>query len=371
VVSLPLLLAVALVAAGSVRAEPGLMVGVHDDQIKWRARPRRILASVDSLGLDAMRVTLAWRPGRRNLTVRHHHELRRILAAHRRGVRVILGVYGRAGDAPTTPWAREDYCRFVRNVLVRYSEIGDVVIWKEANSETFWRPQESAPEGYALLLARCWDVLHASVAGANVVTSTAASHDPLGFLAAVAASYRASGRTLPLFDTVGHNPYPFSPGEPPAATHDVYVGQGDHARLVGALDLAFAGTAQPPTPIWYLEDGFQTAVTLPRRALYVGQESVTGVVSASSQAAQLATALRLAHCQPRVEAFFNFLLADEPSLGRWQSGLLWANWRRKPAFAAYRAAIAEVRAGTVACASPGAIGSPPLSPSPVPVRVWR
>jgi hypothetical protein len=140
---------------------------------------------------------------------------------------------------------------------------------------------------------------------------------------------------------------------------------------VGALDLAFAGTAQPHTPIWYLEDGFQTAVTLPRRALYAGQESVTGVVSASSQAAQLATALRLAYCQPRVEAFFNFLLADEPSLGRWQSALLWANWRRKPAFAAYRAAIAEVRAGTVACASPGAIGRPPLSPSPVPERVWR
>ncbi len=129
---------------------------------------------------------------------------------------------------------------------------------------------------------------------------------------AVAASYRASGRTLPLFDTVGHNPYPFTPGEPPAATHDVYVGQGDIARLVGTLDLAFAGTAQPPTPIWYLEDGFQTAVTNPRRTLYAGQESVTGVVTAPDQASQLATALRLAYCQPRVEAFFNFLLVDEP-----------------------------------------------------------
>ena len=362
------LLAVALVAAGSARAEPGLMVGVHDDQIKWRSQPRRILASVESLGLDAMRVTLAWRPGRRNLTVRHHHELRRILAAQRRGVRVVLGVYGRAGDAPTTPWAREDYCRFVRNILVRYSEIRDVVIWNEANSDTFWRPRESAADGYAALLARCWDLLHASVAGANVVTSTAASHDPVGFLTAVAASYRASGRPRPLLDTVGHNPYPFYPGEPPSATHEVYVGQGDHGRLVGALDLMFAGTAQPPTPIWYLEDGFQSAVTRPREALYAGQESVTGVVSAADQAAQLATALRLAYCQPRVEAFFNFLLADEPSLGRWQSGLLWANGRRKPAFAAYRTAIAEVRAGTVACA-PGMSGRPPLSPSPARARV--
>ena len=56
-------------------------------------------------------------------------------------------------------------------------------------------------------------------------------------------------------------------------------------------------------------------------------------------------------------AFFNFLLVDEPSLGRWQSGLLWADWKRKPAFAAYRAAIAEVRAGAVDCgASSGSTG---------------
>jgi hypothetical protein len=60
---------------------------------------------------------------------------------------------------------------------------------------------------------------------------------------------------------------------------------------------------------------------------------------------------------PRVQAFFNFLLVDEPSLGRWQSGLLWANWKRKPAFAAYRAANAEVRAGTVQCEAPGSGGS--------------
>jgi hypothetical protein len=70
------------------------------------------------------------------------------------------------------------------------------------------------------------------------------------------------------------------------------------------------------------------------------------------QAEQLGAALRLAYCQPRVTAFFNFLLVDEPSLSRWQSGLLWADWKRKPAFAAYRTAIADVRAGTVDCSQP-------------------
>jgi hypothetical protein len=357
-----------LAAAGCARAEPGLLVGVHDDQIKWRSNPRVILASVRALGLDAMRVTLNWRPGRRHLTVRDHHELRRAIVAHRHGVRVVLGVYGDAEDAPVTPRTREDYCRFVRNVLLRYSEIRDVVIWNEANSDTFWRPREGAAESYAALLARCWDLLHAAVIGVNVVTTTAANHDPAGFVAAVAAAFRASGRSRPLFDILGHNPYPLYPGELPTALHDVYVGQGDHARLVSALDQSFAGTAQPPAPIWYLEDGFQTTVAASRRSLYAGRESITGAVSGAGQAAQLATALRLAYCQPRVTAFFNFLLVDEPSLGRWQSGLLWADWKRKPAFGAYRAAIAEVRARTVACASSGAIDEEHRTPDD---DAWR
>ena len=69
------------------------------------------------------------------------------------------------------------------------------------------------------------------------------------------------------------------------------------------------------------------------------------------QAAQIAAALRLASCQSRVAAYFNFLLVDERLLGGWESGLLWADWRRKPAFEAYRAAIAEVRSDTVDCAA--------------------
>ena len=66
---------------------------------------------------------------------------------------------------------------------------------------------------------------------------------------------------------------------------------------------------------------------------------------------QLGTALRLARCQPRVAAYFNFLLADETLLEGWQSGLLWANWKPKPAFEAYRTAIADVRRGDVDCAA--------------------
>jgi hypothetical protein len=344
-----LLLLAALAAAQPARAGSGLLVGVADDHIKWTPQPAPVLDAVTALRLDAMRVTLDWRAGRRHLTARDHTALRRAIAAEPHGVRVVLAVYGRAVDAPRGRRAREDYCRFVRNALRRYGEITDVVVWNEANSDTFWRPYEDAPAAYAALLARCWDLLHAAVPEVNVLTTTAGSHDPAGFIRGLGAAYRASGRMRPLFDATGHNPYPRYPDEPPTARHSVYIGQGDYERLVGALDEAFGGTAQPAAPIWYLENGFQTAVGRTRRPLYDGRESAVRTVSPWGQAEQLAAALRLASCQPRVAAFFNFLLVDERRLGGWQSGLLWADWKRKPAFAAYRAAIDEVRRGAVDC----------------------
>jgi len=350
--ALSLLLLALLVGPEPARAGSDLLIGVHDDSIKWTERPAPILGAMRALGLGGMRVTLEWRRGKRHLTASDHDALRRAVAANGYGVRTVLGVFGRAADAPHDAAAREDYCRFVRNVLVRYGEVRDVVIWNEANSDTFWLPSASAPADYAALLARCWDVLHTSVPGVSVLTTTASSHGPAAFIRGVGAAYRASGRQRPLFDAAGHNPYPLFPGEAPTARHEVYAGQGDYDRLVAVLDESFAGTAQPPTAIWCLENGFQTTtVGKLRRSHYSGRETVARTLEPEDQAAQIAAALRLAHCQPRVAAYFNFLLVDETLLGGWQSGLLWADWRRKPAFEAYRAAIAEVRRDSVDCAA--------------------
>ena len=88
---------------------------------------------------------------KRHLTGSDHDALRRAVAANGYGIRTVLGVFGRAADAPHDPAAREDYCRFVRNVLLRYGEVRDVVIWNEANSDTFWLPPEAAPAEYEAL----------------------------------------------------------------------------------------------------------------------------------------------------------------------------------------------------------------------------
>jgi len=346
-----------LTLAQPARAGDGMLVGFDDDQITWTENPGRVLGETHALGVDAMRVTLRWHPGRRNLVAHDHTVLRRAVAAHRQGVRVVLSVFGRATDAPATWRTRNTYCRFVRNAVRRYSEITDVVIWNEANTRAFWRPRvPDRAAAYEALLAQCWDLLHASVPGISVLTTTAGGHDPIGFVRRIGLAYAASGRTRPIFDTFGHNPYPLYPGEPPATLHDVYVGEGDYARLVAALDETFAGSGQPATPIWYLENGFQTTVGPGRRAGYAGRETQAQTLTPAAQAKQLAAALRLAYCQPRVAAFFNFLLVDEPTLPGWQSGLLWVDWRRKPAFAAYREAIDEVHRGGVAC--------PPEEPAP-------
>jgi hypothetical protein len=186
--------------------------------------------------------------------------------------------------------------------------------------------------------------------GINVISSTAPRHGPLAFLRDLGAAYAASGRTRPLVDTFGHNPYPLNASEPPTAVHeDGYVGQGDYSSLVETLRNSFDGTSQPVTSIWYLETGFQTVAPF-RGPLYRGVETEASPLGAVDQARQLGNALKLAYCtQPLVSAFFNFQLADERRLGGWQSGLLWANWSPKPSLGPVRDLIREIRSRELAC----------------------
>jgi hypothetical protein len=63
------------------------------------------------------------------------------------------------------------------------------------------------------------------------------------------------------------------------------------------------------------------------------------------QAQRLADAIRLAACQQRVRAFFNFELVDETRLAGWQSGLVWRGVQPKPAAAAFAQAARQARSG--------------------------
>jgi hypothetical protein len=233
------------------------------------------------------------------------------------------------------------------------------VIWNEVNSPAFWRPQRNAAAEYAALLGRCWDFLHRMRSDVNVISSTAPRHHPLRFLRDLGDAYVRSGRTRPLVDAFGHNPYPQHAAESPSVAHlDGYVGQGDYSTLLRVVRESFAGTPQPApgdrgVTIWYLETGFQTVPPV-GQPLYFGRENERRALPALAdsgvdQAQQLRDAIELAYCQPAVGALFNFQLADERRLGGWQSGVLWANWRPKPSYAAVRDVVQDVHSRSVPC----------------------
>jgi hypothetical protein len=384
-----LLAVVACFVLGDVaRADPGLFVGLADDTIK--ATPAETGAIGRDLGIRAYSVTLRWPKGSSLLDEASAGSLSSALDGAG-SARVVVAITGDAGATPTTPQARDQYCSFARDVLARFPQIRDVVVWNEPNLSAFWYPQygadgsSQAPAMYAALLARCWDVLHAFRPNVNVVAPATSpwgnddpfgtsnnSHSPTSFLLQLGAAYRASGRSQPIFDTLGHHPYGDSSAERPWRQHtsERTISTGDLNRLASAARDAFDGTGQP-TPgrglkIWYLETGYQTVPDEAKRGLYVGAENWPGPIPdeaggepaqpppsadspAPDQATQLVDGLRLAYCQPYVEAVFNFQLRDERDLARWQSGVLWADGTRKGSYEAFKRVIAEVNNRAVDC----------------------
>ncbi len=348
------------------------VIGVDDDHSKWLARPDGLIAKYRDLGLDAVRITIPWHAGQSRPT-RVRVYLHRAAMMIQRGQRVVISVYGRPSDAPLDPTAREEYCNFLRYIVLRIP-FEDVAIWNEANSPTFWPASAGAP-AYEELLAACWMRLHELRPTINIISTTAAHYDPAGFIRTLGEAYRERGRRHPLLDTFGHNPYPDNAAEPPWVEHadSRTVGEGDLPRLLGAIEDAFHGTAQPlpgegRTTVWYLETGFQTSVPLSKRRFYRGAETDPYVVLPVAptkadpwlrdQASQLRDALLLARCQPAVGAFFNFELLDEDRLAGWQSGVLWRDGTNKPSYEAFKSAVHLARSGEVDCSNVPGSASP-------------
>lgn len=301
---------------------PTLIVGVDDDTLKWTPFPLTVVRRQQSVGAGAVRVWVPWR-GEIAPTAVRRDELARAETAARK-TKVVLAVFGFGAQTPTAVWAQTRFCGYARAALALVPDARAVVVWNEANSRTYWR---GTPAQYESLLARCYDALHSQ--RVQVLDSTASAHNPVAFLDALAAAYRDSGRTRPLVDGFGHNPYPLSAGEAPDAQHrGDFLGEGDYPRLASTLTTAFAGTAQRSLGVWYLEDGFQTNAVTP-----------------AQQASDVGAAVRLAACQPLVRAFFNFELVDERRLSGWQSGLISRGGRLKPAAAAFSAAARSAAKG--------------------------
>jgi hypothetical protein len=302
-----------------------LLVGVDDDTLKWTADPVGVVRWQHELGADAVRIWVPWRGERTPRRARIDELFRAEQAAKQ--TTVVLAIFGFAHDTPRSVVMQARYCGYAQRVLALVPDARAVVVWNEANSPTYW---SGTPAEYERLLARCYDALHRP--GLTILDSTASAHAPAAFLRGIATQYKRTGRNLPIVDAFGHNPYPRTTDESPAATHATgFVGEGDYARLRRAL----RPFGDPD--VWYLEDGFQSTVPQTLRARYDGSENVT-TVSPAEQAAWLRAAIAIAACQSHVHAFFNFELVDETRLAGWQSGMVWRGGHRKPAASAFASA---------------------------------
>jgi hypothetical protein len=381
-------------------ATRSFFVGTDEDSLLW-GNSQQTASIARSLGLRAIHITMRWQPGQTQVTAVYQRLLDK-LQLDTGGLRLVVSVYGKATDAPQTDAARGQYCDFVADLVRRNPEIEDVVIWNDPNDGTFWMPQfdpggaSVAPAQYEALLARCWDEAHAASPDVNVISAavsksstipgafTLAWHPPAIWINKLAAAYRASRRTKPIFDTFGYVPHPAASTERPWTTHpgSSAISIGDYSTLVDTLGTAFAGTGQPlpgqgSTTIWYLAQGYQTTPDPAKASLYSGTETDTAPVPSWSpneasdtregpgldQAMQLEDAVAVAYCQPDVGAYFNFHLVDETDLAGWQSGVFWADGTPKASYQALHNVTAAVNARSIDCAA-FANGLPPR-PAPI------
>jgi hypothetical protein len=140
-------------------------------------------------------------------------------------------------------------------------------------------------------------------------------------------------------DVTGYAHHPYSvrspPGRADAERDDIRL--ADRDRLVALLDAA-AGAGRLPAdlPIWWTEYGYQTNPPDPLRG-----------VSLDQHARWIAEAENMAWRDPRAAAMTQFLLRDDDPRheypadhprhwSTYQSGLLFADGRRKPAYDSYR-----------------------------------
>jgi hypothetical protein len=276
------------------------------------------------------------------------------------GVHLIFSIYG------TPPWANggrgpnvaptrtTDLRNFAYAAARRYGglwpdgsggmlpPVRDWLAWNEPNNPLFLTPQyrktatgwkiQSAVD-YAKICTAIYSGVHATLAkaervgcgvtsprGNNNPGSVRPSVSPLAFLRAV----KTAG--LKSFDAWAHHPYYASPQDQPTTKPTGARGNAATAVTLGNIgDLIKEVTRLYGNKrIWITEYGYQTN---PPDALFG--------VSWSKQALYLTQSFAIARKNPRIDMMLWFLLKDEPSLAGWQSGLLTAAGKKKPAYAAF------------------------------------
>lgn len=372
------LLAAALVAlaAGPAGAAKGMLRGIYDDAEVF-GNEARAFPAFQELGVQVIRMTLRWDqvartkpaspadPG--DLAYDWAAFDRAVFLAEASGQHVLATILGapawaNGGKAPNVvPHKSKPLAAFAEQAYLfsiaaarRYSGLYQTpeyaqlpritrwTAWNEPNDPTFLKPQYVKKAGgylpiAGLVYARICTAVHAGVhlAGAEAgykVTVACGVTNPGGNN--IGRAKRASTSPIPFiqwmkrgdatFDVYAHHPYNGSAFETPTGGSGIptRIGLGDLPKLIRELDRLWP---RKKYRIWLTEYGYQT-----------NPPDKNFGVSWAKQADYLEQANGILVANPRVTMLIWFLLRDQEDLGGFQSGLVTAAGKRKPAYDVYR-----------------------------------
>ena len=362
-------------------AAADIRVGAADDHPK--ASPEvaaRFYDAMKDVGMTENRITVLWDSAHPTAIEAQVNLAGAIQDAQADGVRVTLDIYpSRAKALTESRVAPGRFANFVALVARTFPTVKDFIVGNEPNKSRFWQPQfnanrtRAACAAYEPVLAAAYDALKSvnrsiTVIGVglgprgtdNPFAPGNLSISPVRCIADMGRAYRRSKRTKPIMDALSYHPYPNASTDKLDAGYAwPNAGVPDLGRIKQAVWDAFHGTGQPtfeeagmpygPTRTLKLrlnEVGWQVAIPPASRGAYFGKESVV-TTDEGTQAAIYGNLIPLMACDPSVESVLFFNLVDEANLDRWQSGLMRADWTRRPSYGIVKGAI---MAGQTRCA---------------------
>ena len=363
-------------------AAADIRVGVADDHPKGSPEvAARFYDAMKDVGLTENRITLLWDSAHPTTIDDQDNLAAAIRDAQADGVRITLDLYpSRAKALTESRVAPGKFAAFAALAARTFPTVKDFIIGNEPNKSRFWQPQFNA-NAHARRLRRVRARARGVVRRAEVGRPfdhrrrrrprPTRNGQPVGARATSRSRRSAalptwgartagSKRTKPIMDALSYHPYPN------ASTDKLDTGYAwpnagipDLARIKQAVWDAFHGTGQPtfeeagmpngPARTLKLrlnEVGWQVSIPPANRAAYFGKESVV-TTDEGTQAAIYGNLIPLLACDPSVESVLFFNLVDEANLDRWQSGLMRADWTRRPSYGIVKGAIA---AGQTRCA---------------------
>jgi hypothetical protein len=355
-------------------AAADITVGVADSLAKSDpANAKRFFETMNDVGLTEDRISIVWDPARPTTIPDREALDQAVTLAEAGGIRLTFAVYHGppASTFTRSPAAAAQFAAFLQQLARAYPTVRDFIVGNEPNKALFWQPvfnpngSGAACGAYEGLLARAYDALKA-VDGRIIViglglgprgTDNARapgnlSISPIRCIRDVGRAYRASRRTRPIMDELSFHGHPNSAADPLEAGYRwPNAGVPNVGRIKQAIWDAFHGTAQPtfaeaglpngPARTMKLrmnEVGWEVSIPPASRGSYYGREQVV-TTDEGTQAAIYGNLLPLLACDSGVKSVLFFNLVDEPNLSRWQSGLLRADWTRRPSYGIVKGAI--------------------------------